>query len=449
MLTYRYNPFTKPLSEFPVEELGVLRNVSEGWFVDYKGQPISARDFGKHLSAFANRFGGWLFVGVAEGPNKSLKAGSFPGIPAADVGGVMAHIRDGVSVHVSPTVYFEYRLIEGPVDTIGLESGKSIIVVAVPEGLNPPYVHSSGRIYRRIADSSEPKAETDRAVLDDMWHKSENLRERLEKFVLKPTETEPTANTFCYIYLMEDLTMSLPEYGLDLAGFREAMRTETPHDMSIPLDNIYSTQDGFIARHYLQNNDPLNELITLRWWRSGNVRLTIPINYVNITPWIEEAIFDDLFNDFRKIMGNKYKEYRWILNLDQWLLGLLTLTGRYLDLRDKVDSKDRIYGKIVFSNVRLRTPFIGMESYLKNVRQYGIPVVQDNLAIFPLGTELNAFRLLSDPKHGDRIQRSFALIAPLVIDGLKSLGVMFDVESDEQFAYELNLVLKRGFNKRR
>ena len=96
----RYNPFTKPLGEFSPDELGLLRDVAEGWFVDYKSGPISAKDFGKHLSAFANQAGGWLFVGVSEGTQKSLRAGSFPGIPTSDVSKTLVSIREGVSAHV-------------------------------------------------------------------------------------------------------------------------------------------------------------------------------------------------------------------------------------------------------------------------------------------------------------------------------------------------------------
>lgn len=223
MIAYRYNPFSKPLTEFPSEELNVLRDVSEGWFIDYKSEPLSPKDFGKHLSAFANQFGGWLFVGVKEGPNKSLKAESFPGIPTSDVGAVLVKIREGVSAHVSPPFYFDHRIIDGPLEAIGLVAGRSIVVVGVPEGPNPPFVHSSGKIYRRIADSSEPKAETDRAVLDAMWRKSEDIRTRLREFVLNPTENPRTDNTFCHVYLMEDLTFSLPEYDLDLQQFRDAI----------------------------------------------------------------------------------------------------------------------------------------------------------------------------------------------------------------------------------
>ena len=89
----------------------MLRDVSEGWFVDYKVAQLSPKDFGKHLSAFANQFGGWLFVGIQEA---NLKAASFPGIPSVEVGATLVKIREGVSAHVSPTVYFDHRIIDGP-----------------------------------------------------------------------------------------------------------------------------------------------------------------------------------------------------------------------------------------------------------------------------------------------------------------------------------------------
>jgi hypothetical protein len=32
----RYNPFGKPISEVKLDDLGVLRSVQEGWYVEYK-----------------------------------------------------------------------------------------------------------------------------------------------------------------------------------------------------------------------------------------------------------------------------------------------------------------------------------------------------------------------------------------------------------------------------
>jgi len=430
-----------------MQELNVLRDVSEGWFIDYKSQPLSAKDFGKHLSAFANQFGGWLFVGVQEEPQKNLKAGSFPGIPTSDVGAVLVQVREGVSAHVSPSFYFDHRFIDGPVDSIGLEAGKSIIVVSVPEGPNPPFVHSSGKIYRRIADSSEPKAETDRAVLDAMWRKSEDLRNRLREFVLKPLDNSRLDASVSYIYLMEDMTLSLPDYNLDLAGFKASMSIETGKAMSIPLDNIYATQDGFIARHFLFQNDPLGELVSLRWWRNGNVRLTIPLNRVHVPP-LYLPVSDPLLCRFVDVMKRRRKDYHWILSLDQWLVALLTLTGRYLDLRDKLKSTEHIFGKVVFSKVRSCTPFIGMESYLKVVEQFGIPVAQDSVAMYPPG-EANAVVELVDSTEQDTFQGVASVVMRLAINGMRALGVMFDVDmsnpvSVEQFGHEFDVAVKRG-----
>lgn len=177
------------------------------------------------------------------------------------------------------------------------------------------------------------------------------------------------------------------------------------------------------------------------------MRLTIPINNIQFAPY--QPIQDKLLNTFVEAMGRKRDEYRWILNLNQWLFVFLTLTGRYLDLRDKLDAKDRIFGKILFSNARSATPFIGMESYLKTVKQYGIPVVQDSTSMFPAGTEANAFLGLTDQPQKDAFSRPFELILPLVLNGLKSLGVVFDMESMDMFGHEFAAALDRGVGKRR
>lgn len=41
-------------------------------------------------------------------------------------------------------------------------------MVHIPWGADAPSVHREGRIYRRVGDGSEPKAENDRFVLDQL-----------------------------------------------------------------------------------------------------------------------------------------------------------------------------------------------------------------------------------------------------------------------------------------
>lgn len=59
-----FDPFDKPLDSVVTSDLDRLRDVAEGWYVEYKRGPIGARETGKSLSAFANHFGGWLVFGV-------------------------------------------------------------------------------------------------------------------------------------------------------------------------------------------------------------------------------------------------------------------------------------------------------------------------------------------------------------------------------------------------
>src|SRR5690348_14200117 len=59
-----FNPLAKPFDSIDLRDIERLRNVPEGWYVEYKSQPILARDAAKSLAAFANHFGGWLIFGV-------------------------------------------------------------------------------------------------------------------------------------------------------------------------------------------------------------------------------------------------------------------------------------------------------------------------------------------------------------------------------------------------
>lgn len=64
MYNTKFSPFSKSLDAVVGDDLIILREVDEGWFVDYKSQPIKPVEFGRVLSSFANQFGGWVFVGV-------------------------------------------------------------------------------------------------------------------------------------------------------------------------------------------------------------------------------------------------------------------------------------------------------------------------------------------------------------------------------------------------
>ena len=119
-----YRPFADNLQELPPEDLIRLRDVHEGWYAEYKGELIANRELAKSLSSFANQYGGWLFLGVAEDSDENVAA-SFPGIPKSQVQNVLDSIRNSAKDLLNPPVFYNVREFEGPIDTIGLPVGRS------------------------------------------------------------------------------------------------------------------------------------------------------------------------------------------------------------------------------------------------------------------------------------------------------------------------------------
>ena len=123
MNSYKYNPFNKEIHSLNGEDLFVLKSVSEGWYIDYKQELIQLKNISKHLSSFANQYGGWLFFGIKESKNKC--AGEFSGIPCDEVEDARTSIREAASAHSNPEIYYEEIIINGPVENIGLKNDKS------------------------------------------------------------------------------------------------------------------------------------------------------------------------------------------------------------------------------------------------------------------------------------------------------------------------------------
>ena len=115
----------------------MLRETHEGWYVEYKSDLLPARDLAKSISSFANQHGGWLFLGVRDN-RETLLAESLPGIPDERVPEGVEALRNAAKDLLNPSVYYEHRVFAGPIDSIGLEAGRSILAVRIPQSVNNP-----------------------------------------------------------------------------------------------------------------------------------------------------------------------------------------------------------------------------------------------------------------------------------------------------------------------
>ena len=197
-----YSPFDKGISDLRPADLATLKSVHEGWYVEYKGDLINASALAKAVSAFANTYGGWLFLGVKEQSRDNSVAGEFPGIPEAAVDGALQRLRQSTATYLNPTPFFETKVIPGPCVEIGLAEGKSVVAIEIPESHTAPHVHNDGRIYRRVADGSEPKPETDRFILDQLWRRADPILEMTRKWVERDPEFSKAEAENPYVRLL-------------------------------------------------------------------------------------------------------------------------------------------------------------------------------------------------------------------------------------------------------
>jgi predicted HTH transcriptional regulator len=91
---HKFSPFRRPIEDLTCADAAGLREIAEGWYVEYKRELPNARSAAKSLSALANQYGGWVVYGVIEKGDGSRTAGTFPGIPRAEVPLVEQRLRE-------------------------------------------------------------------------------------------------------------------------------------------------------------------------------------------------------------------------------------------------------------------------------------------------------------------------------------------------------------------
>ncbi|MGA3304443.1 MAG: ATP-binding protein [Stellaceae bacterium] len=388
----KFSPFEKPVSELEIGDLTRLREIPEGWYIEYKRQFASVASTAKSISAFANTYGGWLFYGVEGNDNGDRTALSFPGIPLEDLPNLEQWIRQATSTYVSPTPHFELKVLRGPDDRVGLSDNRAIVVIQVPFGNNAPYVHGSGRIYRRIADSSDPTPETDRHFLDLLWQRGRSSRRKFSKFIRRePNVSEAEKNTsYVKLFLFVDLRQERDiRSRLDFKSFSTLMADESAESGGIPFNNIFPSSTGFIARQTL-NNNPALQVFTWRYYRDCTSEITIPINSASIDSYSALSIFLDGYDQaesFVALCRARGMNSGWLIDLSQLFSLLICIMKRTWKLLEAENLTWPLFFKAQLSGIWRRVPFIDLRELIQFGEDNGIPIVQDETCFAPTGVE--------------------------------------------------------------
>ena len=407
----RYTPFNKDHEEISASDLASLREVSEGWYVEYKSRLPSTRDLAKSLSSFANQYGGWLFLGVDENPD-SLTAENFPGIENEQIPEVLESLRNAAKDVVRPQVAYQNLTLKGPIEAIGLNSNRSVVMIRVPEGPNTPYIHNDGRIYIRIGDSSSPIRATDKATFDLLYRRGEDRKSYLKALIERSPELSKMEeeNSYLHLSILSDPYETLGHwYQGKYSEFCTIMS-----GISIPFDNIYTAPDGFIARQ-VGINHRYNRLLTWEFSRNCNSFVTIPISTLQLQ---ESALLlvnnmDAMWEpysigaEFKSTLVSKGLGESRILNLNLLLPLVAAIVSRHRRIVGQANVRGPFYIKARIENVWRAIPFVDIDEYMAHVKRFDFPVVQASDLMVPTGTSLETFvvspELKSVPAESEEI----------------------------------------------
>jgi hypothetical protein len=390
-----YSPFNKQIHQLTAADLVGLREVRESWYVEYKSEVPNASSIAKSISAFSNTYGGWLFYGVQEKVKDDPVAGEFPGIARSEIEGARHRIRQAVANYLEPLPHFDIEVLYGPCEEIALSNDRAIICIRVSRSSTTPHVHKSGQIYRRVADGSEPKAESDRFVLDQLWRRADDIRQKYKRWIEKDPEFSETEAEISYLRLMivpdlwADHNIRL---NLNIQEIREIMQSDKG-GVQVPFETVYTSSNGWIARQLL-GNLPHNLGLTWQLLPDLSSEILFPINRfkvdnVRMTEY-ELVGFSQAARYSQILRAQKYQrvtilDLNFLFNL---LVGVVRIQQRFCE---KAGWTEPWFIKARLLNVWRTSPFIDLDVVIDLLETHGIPMCLNKNVTIPAGFDPESF----------------------------------------------------------
>lgn len=188
---------------------------NENCFFEYKIDKVEPAKLVKEISAFANTYGGYIFLGVDD--NKNII-----GCTAWDEQRIHITIHNGIT----PTPQFDVKRFSA--------DDKIIYVIKIEEGAMPPYITNKGDICERVSSGS--CVVTESGKLNQMYHKRADQLVHIKSQIELP-EVEAAKlpdNVFGYwdfgfsVVTSEQTNLQKKFYTIDLEPIAKYLREINP-----------------------------------------------------------------------------------------------------------------------------------------------------------------------------------------------------------------------------
>ena len=287
--------------------------LEENHFFEFKSDDITPQKLIKEVSAFANTYGGYIFLGIND--DKTIVGCK-----------KWTEQRIHTTIHdcITPTPVFDVKRF--------VCCNMIVFVIKIEEGVIPPYVTNQGGIFERLSSGSFPIKESYK--LTQLYNKSnEQFRKISNKIELPNIEMrEPTPNNLCAYFDLgfsvecsEETNFQKNFFEFDFHKISEYLKTKglkytisrvgTSYVISVGELSISDNQGNhLLVWSGLQNfieimmDGSIKSRIILNCNPNDSKADIAPLMHMNfIFREIYEMIFEEKFNDFF-VHAHKYEK---------------------------------------------------------------------------------------------------------------------------------------------
>lgn len=333
-----------------------ISDQEESFFFEFKEDGVETKKLSEEISAFANTYGGYIFMGVSD--EKVIT-----GCKKWNEQKIHTMIHDSLS----PIPNFDVKKFM-------TKDLKNIFVIKIEQGTTPPYITSKGKIYERLSSGSF--VINDSTKLTQMYYKRENELKKIEKKITIDEIKDPMVINNFFGYLDIGFSLEVTDLNKIWTIYNEADLKKIASDLKEQVNNMFSiSRVGYsivISVGEIKNPKGsimanLNNFIEIMGDGSVKLRILLTNNgendFVDITSfsnilWIFKEIYKKIFKDFEDIYISAYK-YQKLTILKQFF-PIMVFSEKEVNFANDIYFKHKInYGdnRIITSD---RIPKSGM-----------------------------------------------------------------------------------------